>query len=169
MCDADLAGPPPDSFGKNIEYVYKRYILLRTWLTLRQRQEVKVPAEVENLVEAVYGEAAMACGEEWNAALEQAKKQMDDDCNESEKTARSMAEFNLIDEPWIPCIALDGQSIEYGIRDTLLKAHELREICDDSPLVTVALHRLLLAILYRIHSGDQRLARACEARGQASA
>jgi len=64
-----------------------------------------------------------------------------------------MAEFNLIDEPWIPCIDLGGRSVEQGIRDSLLKAHELREICDDSPLVTVALHRLLLAILYRAHSG----------------
>jgi len=66
-----------------------------------------------------------------------------------------MAEFNLIDEPWIPCIDLNDQQIEYGIRDTLLKAHELREICDDSPLVTVAIHRLLLAILYRAHSGPK--------------
>ena len=66
-----------------------------------------------------------------------------------------MAEFNLIDEPWIPCIDLHGQRVEYGIRDTLLKAHELREICDDSPLVTVAIHRLLLAILYRAHEGPK--------------
>lgn len=64
-----------------------------------------------------------------------------------------MAEFNLIDEEWIPCIALDGSSKEFGIRDTLLKAHELREICDDSPLVTATIHRLLLAILYRACQG----------------
>lgn len=66
-----------------------------------------------------------------------------------------MAEFNLIEEPWIPCIDSHGQCVDYGIRDTLLKAYELREICDDSPLVTIALHRLLLAILYRTHSGPQ--------------
>ncbi len=64
-----------------------------------------------------------------------------------------MNDFNLIDEPWIPCIDVQGRGVEYGIRDTLLKAHELREICDDSPLVTVAIHRLLLAILYRAHEG----------------
>jgi CRISPR system Cascade subunit CasA len=66
-----------------------------------------------------------------------------------------MSDFNLIDEPWIPCIDLQGRGVEYGIRDTLLKAHELREICDDSPLVTVAIHRLLLAILYRAHEGPK--------------
>ncbi len=69
-----------------------------------------------------------------------------------------MAEFNLIDEDWIPCIDLDGKVITYGIQNTLLNAHELREISDDSPLVTVALHRLLLAILYRVHGGPQNFA-----------
>ena len=64
-----------------------------------------------------------------------------------------MSEFNLIDEPWIPCIDFDGKQVPLGIRDTLLKARELREICDDSPLVTVAIHRLLLAILYRAFQG----------------
>jgi len=64
-----------------------------------------------------------------------------------------MSEFNLIDEDWIPCIG--GERPEYGIRDTLLRAHELRDVCDDSPLVTVALHRLLLAILYRVHRGPK--------------
>lgn len=65
-----------------------------------------------------------------------------------------MTNFNLIDEPWIPCIDLQGRGVEYGIRDTLLKVHELREIFDNSPLVTVAIHRLLLAILYRAHDGQ---------------
>lgn len=69
-----------------------------------------------------------------------------------------MAEFNLIDEQWIPCVALDGSGEEFGIRDTLLKAHQLREICDDSPLVTVAIHRLLLAVLYRSHGGPKDFA-----------
>ena len=66
-----------------------------------------------------------------------------------------MREFNLIEENWIPCVQRDGKPTEHGIRDTLLKAHELREVCDDSPLVTVALHRLLLAILYRACRGPK--------------
>ena len=78
-----------------------------------------------------------------------------------------MSDFNLIENPWIPCIDLQGRSVEYGICDTLLKAHELREICDESPLVTVAIHRLLLAILYRAHEGpcDFRSWRALYQRG----
>lgn len=66
-----------------------------------------------------------------------------------------MAEFNLIEEPWIPCIDLEGRNVEHSIRDTLLEADQLREVCDDSPLVTVAIHRLLLAILYRAYEGPR--------------
>ena len=57
--------------------------------------------------------------------------------------------FNLIDEPWIPCVPLTGgPAVEVGIRDALLKAREYREVFSESPLVTVSLHRLLLAILH---------------------
>ncbi|QDU60455.1 CRISPR-associated protein CasA/Cse1 [Planctomycetes bacterium Pan216] len=66
--------------------------------------------------------------------------------------------FNLIDEPFIPCVRLDGTPVELGIHDTLINAHELREIHDDSPLVTFALHRLLLAILHRVHGPPDRKA-----------
>lgn len=43
----------------------------------------------------------------------------------------------------------DGSHAELSLQDTLLQAHEIREIFDQSPLVTAALHRLLLAILHR--------------------
>ncbi|MBF4481736.1 type I-E CRISPR-associated protein Cse1/CasA [Dehalococcoides mccartyi] len=68
-----------------------------------------------------------------------------------------MAEFNLVDGPWIPCISPDGNISEYSIRDVLLQSHNLGEICDDSPLVTVAIHRLLLAILYRAFEGPSTI------------
>jgi len=57
--------------------------------------------------------------------------------------------FNLVDEPWIPVIWRDGRAGEVGLRDALVHAHEIRELVDGSPLVTVSLHRLLLAILHR--------------------
>lgn len=60
------------------------------------------------------------------------------------------ASFNLVDEPWIPCVLLaSGERRDLSLRDTLARAAEIREIDDPSPLVTVALHRLLLAILHR--------------------
>ena len=43
----------------------------------------------------------------------------------------------------------DGGTCELSLADTLVRAHEIREIFDESPLVTLALHRFLLAILHR--------------------
>ena len=63
-------------------------------------------------------------------------------------------QFNLVDMPWIPCIRRDGQSVELGLRDALQRAHELRELGGESPLVTAALYRLLLAILHRVYGPD---------------
>ena len=61
-----------------------------------------------------------------------------------------MSKFNLIEEPWIPCLMIKSNEIrEFGLRDVLLKASEIKEIVDNSPFVTVSLHRLLLAILHR--------------------
>ena len=63
--------------------------------------------------------------------------------------------FNLIDQPWIPCITKDGQVKELGLKDTLLQAHELQGLGGDTPLVTAALYRLLLAVLYRAMSSPE--------------
>jgi CRISPR system Cascade subunit CasA len=57
--------------------------------------------------------------------------------------------FNLVDEDWIPCITVGGATVERSIREVLTNALNYQEVYDNSPLVTVALHRLLLAILYR--------------------
>jgi CRISPR system Cascade subunit CasA len=60
-----------------------------------------------------------------------------------------MYSFNLIDEKWIPCILPDGNRVELSIQEVFKTAPDIMEIFDPSPLVTVALHRLLLAILHR--------------------
>lgn len=57
--------------------------------------------------------------------------------------------FNLIDEPWIPCLMLDGSCQEFGIRHVLSNAHEIAEVYSEKPPITLGLHRLLLAILHR--------------------
>jgi CRISPR system Cascade subunit CasA len=58
--------------------------------------------------------------------------------------------FNLIHERWIPCTAAhDGAPLELSLAEVLERAHEIGEIADSSPLVTAALHRLLLALLHR--------------------
>jgi len=63
--------------------------------------------------------------------------------------------FNLLDEPWIPCSDLQGEQQLLGIRNILIRAHEFKEIRDNSPLVTASIHRLLLAVLHRALDGPQ--------------
>ena len=71
-----------------------------------------------------------------------------------------MSRFNLIDEKWIPVRFLDGSRDELGIRDTLLRAKEIAAIEDSSPLVVTALHRFLLAVLYRALEGPADIEQA---------
>jgi CRISPR system Cascade subunit CasA len=59
------------------------------------------------------------------------------------------ASFDLIDEPWLPCVRLDGTPVALGLYDALSQAHTLRELQGEIPLSTAALHRLLLVILHR--------------------
>ncbi len=59
--------------------------------------------------------------------------------------------FPLTTEDWIPCRTRDGREVELGFRDLFAQAHDLDRVQDRSPLVTLALHRLLLAILHRVY------------------
>jgi CRISPR system Cascade subunit CasA len=65
------------------------------------------------------------------------------------------ASFDLIAQPFVPCVLPSGPAAEYGLRDALVKAHEVSELRDPSPLVTIALHRLLLAILHAAYRGPE--------------
>ncbi len=58
--------------------------------------------------------------------------------------------FDLTQEGWIPCLMFDGSTDELSLADALIGAHTVREVVDPSPLVTVSLHRLMLAILHRV-------------------
>lgn len=67
-----------------------------------------------------------------------------------------MSSFDLTLEPWIPVldagtdlrIAPDAQVSlrEIGLREALVRAHEIREVYCDSPVETIAINRLLLAL-----------------------
>ncbi|GIW33817.1 type I-E CRISPR-associated protein Cse1/CasA [Meiothermus sp.] len=63
-----------------------------------------------------------------------------------------MPTFNLITQPWIP-VREGNQLKEVSLEQTLLEARRFERIEDPSPLVTVALHRLLEAILHRALQG----------------
>ena len=58
--------------------------------------------------------------------------------------------FNLIDQPWIPCIADEGKFVEVSLRGLLARAHELREISCETPIMSASILPLALAILHRV-------------------
>lgn len=60
--------------------------------------------------------------------------------------------YNLLDEKWIPCVMTNKEQKEFNLKEVLKQAHEIKEIFDPSPLVTVSLYRLILAILYRVYT-----------------
>lgn len=64
---------------------------------------------------------------------------------------RSTAVFDLVTEPWVPVTTLDGDRRELGLRELLLRAHEIRRVVGETPPMTAALHRLLLAFVHRAY------------------
>lgn len=55
---AGLSGAEPPSFAKPLWWgsVYREDVLLRTWSLLRTKRELKLPGEIDDLVQAVYEE-----------------------------------------------------------------------------------------------------------------
>lgn len=76
--DVDADGTP--RFGRGDEWIYDRHVLLRSWLALRDREALRVPEDVEALVEAVYDDSP--CPTDLPAGLqarwEETRNQLDD-------------------------------------------------------------------------------------------
>ena len=56
--------------------------------------------------------------------------------------------FNLVDEPWIPVVGHPNGAPRVSLRQALVDAHLLRAVRHPSPLVTAALHRVLIAAVH---------------------
>jgi CRISPR system Cascade subunit CasA len=59
--------------------------------------------------------------------------------------------FDLTEEPWLPVVSLDGRPDEVGLAAILREAHQFRRIIGQTPPMTAALHRLLLALAHRVY------------------
>lgn len=59
--------------------------------------------------------------------------------------------YDLLTAPWIPCLDHAGRAVCLGLRDVVLRAHDMRGIRGETPLVTAATYRLLLALLHRVY------------------
>lgn len=65
-----------------------------------------------------------------------------------------MPSFDLRNEPWIPCRD-EGGIRDISLVEILTRALDIKEIVGETPPITIALHRLLLAILHRIYRGPK--------------
>jgi CRISPR system Cascade subunit CasA len=61
--------------------------------------------------------------------------------------------FDLVDEPWLPCLTLDGKQETLSLRAVLHRSHELRDLVVDVPTQYPPLLRVLLAVLHRSFTG----------------
>ncbi len=86
---AGLAEVPPDL--KGWDRVYPRYLLLRSWIALRDKSTLALPTEVEPLVELVYGDGPLDCPTEVTAELAQAREAFTRKLRAQEQWAREVA------------------------------------------------------------------------------
>ncbi len=63
--------------------------------------------------------------------------------------------FNLVDEPWIACALPGGGTENLSLGDVFRRAHEVSGLVYASPMVEVAVFRLLLAIVHRVVNGPR--------------
>jgi len=77
-------------FGPGFAKVYDEHMLLRTWLELKDRKDVRVPEDVEDLIERVYGERACpsdacpALQDDWEKSWRHLQKEMQRDTQEAQ-------------------------------------------------------------------------------------
>ncbi len=65
--------------------------------------------------------------------------------------------FDLVTQPWVPAVGLDGAACVVGLRELLTRAHLLRRIAAEAPTMTAALYRVVLALFHRVY-GPQDVA-----------
>jgi len=58
--------------------------------------------------------------------------------------------FNLVDEPWIPVVATDGDYLELSLRDMLACASDLSEIACETPIQSTAILPVALGVLHSV-------------------
>jgi len=57
-------------------------------------------------------------------------------------------QYNLLKRRWIPCLLNNRRRVMLSLEEVLLSAGEIYGVYDPSPLVTISLHRLLIAFLH---------------------
>jgi CRISPR system Cascade subunit CasA len=61
----------------------------------------------------------------------------------------TIASFDLVNDPWLPCLMTDGGIRDLSLRQVLMDAHLVRELSLDVPTQFPPVLRMLLAIVHR--------------------
>lgn len=67
--------------------------------------------------------------------------------------------FDLAREPWISVRRADGSESLVSLRDAIVLSPDFTEVSDPSPIVSLSLHRLLIAVVYAAYRGPDRLSK----------
>jgi CRISPR system Cascade subunit CasA len=59
--------------------------------------------------------------------------------------------FDLLEEPWIPVVSHDGRLAHVGLAGLLRDAHQFGRLAGQTPPMTAALYRLVLAFAHRVY------------------
>ncbi len=87
LCDAE--GDAPPNFGAS-EWVYEREVLLRSWLLWRGKTVLKLPGEIESLIENTYENAPHLPDEIWRKAIVDAQAHAENERSKAEGKAKNV-------------------------------------------------------------------------------
>lgn len=66
-------------------------------------------------------------------------------------TSTKLASFDLRTEPWLPVVDLDGRHELVSLARLVLSTHRIRRLVGETPSMTAALHRFVLALTHRVY------------------
>jgi CRISPR-associated endonuclease/helicase Cas3 len=84
-------------FGKS-EYVYARYVLLKSRIVLKSAGSIRLPDDLERFVEQVYGTETLTIPDGWNAALKESEAKLTQERREHRMKAKGVMIYRPDDE-----------------------------------------------------------------------
>ncbi|MGA9994154.1 MAG: CRISPR-associated helicase Cas3' [Pyrinomonadaceae bacterium] len=97
ICEPEIKPDSTPDFGVS-EYVYDRHILLRSWLAVRDRANITIPDEIEELIESVYDAERVCTQSEFEKVWYETKDKMREKLKRKEANAKNVRLSSPLDE-----------------------------------------------------------------------
>lgn len=115
------------------EYVYARFVLLRSYAALKANPGVQLPGDLEALIEQVYGKESLAMPAHWHSALQEAEREL---CEHQERQQLHALDLAIRDPDREPleqqCLQLEEDDPEASPR---IQAHTRDSDCSIQAIV----------------------------------